>query len=89
MADLRRVRRGARHTGAVTVAADPEVTPLQRFLGWEAGAAALLLAGTVLALVWANSPWGDSYETFWHTELAVRLGDEELSLTCSTGSTTA
>ncbi len=65
----------------MTVAADPEVTPLQRFLGWEAGAAALLLAGTLLALVWANSPWGDSYEAFWHTELAVRLGDDELSLT--------
>ena len=60
--------------------ADPEVTPLRRFLGWEAAAAALLLGGTLLALAWANSPWGQSYDSFWHTELALRLGGDELSL---------
>jgi NhaA family Na+:H+ antiporter len=43
-------------------------------------AAALLLLGTVVALVWANSPAGDTYVSFWHTEFAVRLGGAELSL---------
>ena len=64
----------------MTADTDREVTPLRRLLGWEAAAAALLLGATVLALAWANSPWGQSYDTFWHTELALRLGDRELSL---------
>ena len=33
------------------------VAPLGRRLRTEAGGAALLLAATVAALVWANSPW--------------------------------
>jgi len=33
-----------------------------------------------VALVWANSPVGDTYTSFWHTEFAVRLGNAELSL---------
>jgi len=43
-------------------------------------AAGLLLLGTVVALIWANSPVGDTYAAFWHTEFAVRLGGVELSL---------
>lgn len=43
-------------------------------------AAALLLLGTVVALIWANLPMGDTYTSFWHTEFAVRLGGAELSL---------
>ena len=31
----------------------------------ENTAAALLLAFTVAAILWANSPWADSYSTFW------------------------
>ncbi|RBY83581.1 Na+/H+ antiporter NhaA [Geodermatophilus sp. TF02-6] len=56
------------------------VAPLRRRLRSEAGSAGLLLLATVAALLWANSPFGDSYDTFWHTEFAVRLGDAELSL---------
>ena len=56
------------------------VAPLGRRLRTEAGGAALLLAATVAALVWANSPWGDSYDTFWHTEIAIRVGGAELAL---------
>ena len=35
----------------------------------------MLLAATVAALVWANSPWGAGYDAFWSTELSLRLGD--------------
>ncbi|MBM7805119.1 Na+/H+ antiporter NhaA [Geodermatophilus bullaregiensis] len=56
------------------------VAPLRRRLRTEAGSAGLLLLATVVALVWANSPLGDSYAAFWHTELAVRVGGAELSL---------
>lgn len=53
--------------------------PLRRFLATEAGSAVLLLIATVVALVWANLP-GDSYQRFWGTDLAVRLGDAVMSL---------
>ncbi len=56
------------------------VAPLRRSLRTEAGSAGLLLVATVIALVWANSPVGDSYAAFWHTEFAVRWGGTELAL---------
>jgi Na+/H+ antiporter NhaA len=40
----------------------------------------VLLGATVAALVWANSPWPDSYESVWTTELSIQLGDEGISL---------
>jgi Na+/H+ antiporter NhaA len=56
------------------------LAPLRRSLRTEAGSAGLLLAATVVALLWANSPMGDSYDAFWHTEFAVRMGGAELVL---------
>ena len=56
------------------------LAPLNRQLQTSAGSAGLLLAATVIALVWANSPVAASYDRFWHTELAVRLGGAELAL---------
>lgn len=44
-----------------------------------AAAAAILLAATVAALVWANLP-GSSYESFWHTPAAVTVGGAGVSL---------
>jgi Na+/H+ antiporter NhaA len=40
----------------------------------------VLLAATVLALVWANSPWSDSYESVWTTRLSIRLAGSGISL---------
>jgi Na+/H+ antiporter NhaA len=54
--------------------------PLRSFIATEAGGAGLLLAATVIALVWANSPLSDSYDSFWHTELSIRLGEWTLDL---------
>ncbi|MFL6137062.1 MAG: Na+/H+ antiporter NhaA [Frankiaceae bacterium] len=55
-----------------TAWARPE-TPLRRFLGTETGSASVLLAATVLALVWVNVD-ASSYATAWGTELSLRLG---------------
>jgi Na+:H+ antiporter, NhaA family len=63
---------------AVTEWSREQVRPLQHFLRTEAGGASLLLAATVLALVWANSPLGDVYEDLWATELAITIGGAEL-----------
>ena len=40
----------------------------------------VLLAATVAAMVWANSPWSDSYESFWQTKLSIQLGGDGISL---------
>ncbi|XVQ14893.1 Na+/H+ antiporter NhaA [Spirillospora sp. CA-255316] len=50
------------------------------FLKTETGSTSVLLAATVSGLLWANLPFGDTYETFWHTTLAVRFGDHGFSL---------
>ena len=40
--------------------------------------AGLMVAATLLALAWANSPWGSSYDQLWHTEFSVRFGTSEI-----------
>lgn len=49
--------------------------PAQEFLYTEAGGAGVLLLASVAALIWANSPWGDSYHRVWEeTYLGLDLG---------------
>ena len=43
------------------------VQPIQSFLNREASGALLLLGATAAALIWANSPWWETYEDFWHS----------------------
>jgi len=47
------------------------VRPYQEFARSEASGGLFLLACTLIALVWANSPWRDSYFHLWGRELAV------------------
>jgi Na+/H+ antiporter NhaA len=47
--------------------------PVRDFLSNETGSALVLLSAAVLALLWANSPWSDSYESFWSTHLSIQL----------------
>ncbi|WP_233564915.1 Na+/H+ antiporter NhaA [Micromonospora musae] len=53
-------------------------TPLRAFLRTEAGSAGVLVAAIVAALLWVNLDLG-SYEAVWRTQLALRLGNLELS----------
>ena len=55
-------------------------TPLRNFLRTESGSAAVLLAATLIALVWANIDVA-SYESVWQTPLSIRLGGSGLSQT--------
>jgi NhaA family Na+:H+ antiporter len=52
---------------------------VRRFLSQEAGSAAILLATTAIALIWANVP-GGSYVRFWSTETELRVGSWLLEL---------
>ena len=54
--------------------------PILRFAQLENAGAILLLLMTVIALVWANSPWAESYYHLWHTPVAFGFGDHVLSL---------
>ena len=47
----------------------------------EKTAAALLLAFTVAAILWANSPWADSYSAFWSTPIGLSFGEVHSELT--------
>ncbi len=46
--------------------------PIERFLQLESGSAALLMAGAIAALVWANAA-GGSYDDFWSTKIELDL----------------
>ncbi len=55
--------------------------PVQRFLQVEAAGGIALLVMAVVALVWANTPFGETYGTFWATDFRVTLGPVHLELT--------
>jgi Na+/H+ antiporter NhaA len=54
-------------------------TPLREFLRTETGGAAVLLAAAAAALVWMNVD-ASSYDSVWHTKLAIRIGDAGVTL---------
>ena len=54
--------------------------PLVDFLHTEAAGGVVLLAATVVALLWANSPFKDSYTELWHTHVALTVGHHTLDL---------
>jgi Na+/H+ antiporter NhaA len=54
--------------------------PVRDFLGTETGGASVLLAGTIVALLWANSPWSHSYGSLWGTRLSITLGGGGISM---------
>jgi len=49
--------------------------PVRKFLGIEASSGILLVLAALVALIWANSPWSNSYHSLWETEITVSLGD--------------
>jgi Na+/H+ antiporter 1 len=61
--------------------------PVRDFLRNETGGASVLFAAAVGALLWANSPWSDSYASLWGTHLRSASGSPVSRSTCATGST--
>ena len=49
--------------------------PFQEFFNREAGSGLLLIFCTIVALVWANSAFGESYASLWKTYLNVGIGE--------------
>ncbi len=48
--------------------------PIQRFIRTEAAGGVVLLVGALIALIWVNSPWSDSYHHLFEHHLAFDLG---------------
>lgn len=57
----------------------PFFIPVKRFFEMEASGGILLMIATVVALIWANSPWADAYFALWQTPVGFGIGDYELT----------
>ena len=55
------------------------VRPFQDFAQKQSSGGILLILATAVALLWANSPWGEGYADLWHTKLTVGIGDFSIS----------
>ena len=49
--------------------------PINEFLHKEASGGILLIIFTIIALVWANTSFSDSYHNLWHTHITISLGN--------------
>ncbi|MCJ7781656.1 MAG: Na+/H+ antiporter NhaA, partial [Acidimicrobiia bacterium] len=50
------------------------VRPALAFTHTEASGGIVLLVAAVLAVIWANSGWGDSYFEFWDIHVTIEIG---------------
>lgn len=50
------------------------VRPVLRFTQVEAASGIALLAAAIAAVVWANMPFGESYQAFWEIHLDLSIG---------------
>ncbi|MFW2340459.1 MAG: Na+/H+ antiporter NhaA [Acidimicrobiia bacterium] len=48
--------------------------PVMRFTETEAASGVILLIAAAAALIWANAPFGETYDEFWHTHVSIELG---------------
>ncbi|HSR16953.1 MAG TPA: Na+/H+ antiporter NhaA, partial [Ignavibacteriaceae bacterium] len=55
------------------------IYPFQSFIHAEASGGILLLVCIAAALVWANSPWKETYFHIWHTDISLKIGGSVLS----------
>ncbi len=65
--------------GPVGNATDKIITTFQRFSKSSSAGGILLILVTVLAMIWANSPYADSYFSLWHTTFTIGFDGFELS----------
>ena len=54
--------------------------PLREFIQLEYASGIILLAGVLIAIVWANSSWHDGYHHLWETMLPVGWNNFKLDL---------
>jgi NhaA family Na+:H+ antiporter len=57
------------------------LSPFARFFRLESAGGIVLIACALIALAWANSPWGGAYHHLWETKLGFSLGPWSISHT--------
>lgn len=60
---------------------DKVLRPVERYLHNESTGGILLLASALIAVLWANSPWSESYIHLWENEVILRVGSYEIGNT--------
>lgn len=55
------------------------ITPFQKFARIEGLGGIMLFGATVIAIFWANSPWGDLYQSIWEYRIGVDADTFELT----------
>lgn len=68
-------------TPITKLALERVLRPFQQFVETGAIGGIILLATTVVALVWANSPWAASYEHLWEQRLVIGPAGSPLEMT--------
>ena len=56
------------------------IRPLRDFLHREASAGLLLVGAAIVAMIWANSPWSDSYFELWNLEAGIEFNHHGIHL---------
>lgn len=55
------------------------LSPFARFAQTESAGGIVLIAATLVAIAWANSPWAQGYHHLWETQVTLGAGDWALS----------
>ena len=55
------------------------LSPFQKYVKIESLSGIFLLSATVIALIWANSPWSESYQNLWQYEIGFTTESFELN----------
>lgn len=56
------------------------LSPIERFLQFESASGIILILVTILTMIWANSPWADSYFHLIETPISLGIGNWSLEL---------
>ncbi len=56
------------------------IRPLVDFLHKEASAGILIIFAAIIAIIWANSPWHESYHDLWNAHIGIDVGGHLLEL---------
>ncbi len=58
-----------------TAKIDVLLHPFQRFTRQQAAGGIVLMFATAVAFLWANSPWYESYFSYWQHDVAIGIGE--------------
>ena len=60
---------------------DKILKPVERYMHDESTAGIVLLICAVIAMIWANSAWSDSYHHLWEYKISIQAGAYGISKT--------